>query len=252
MRLDKYLSEYYFSSRTKAARAIEKGLVLLNGKTAKASDDVKETDDVSVLGDEETYVSEGGYKLSKALREFCFDASGKVFVDIGASTGGFTDVLLQNGAKFVYAVDVGQSQLDAKLVQDARVKVMDKTNARDLNAELFSQNIDGVVTDVSFISLTYVLPVISKILSKNGDVFALIKPQFECGVKALDKHGIVKDSKFRRAAIEKIYDFAISCNLFPVNICVAPERVKKNKEYVIYLKKGVKPVEKNKILEIEK
>lgn len=252
MRLDKYLSEHHFTSRAKAARAIERGLVLLNGKNAKPSDNVKETDVITVLDAQENYVSEGGFKLSKALREFGFDVSSKIFADIGASTGGFTDVLVQNGAKFVYAVDVGQSQLDEKLASDSRVVIMDKTNARDLKVDAFSLKLDGVVTDVSFISLTYILPVVSEILHENGDVFALIKPQFECGAKALDKHGIVKDSKFRRMAIEKIYDFALACNLSPINICVAPEREKKNKEYVIYLKKGATPVEKNKILKIEK
>ena len=252
MRLDKYLSEHFFSSRTKAVRAIENGLVLLNGKRAKPSDTVKDTDVVTLIEVEENYVSEGGYKLAKAKKEFLVDFSGKVYVDIGASTGGFTDVLLQNGAQFVYAVDVGQSQLDCKISNDSRVCVMDNTNARDLKVSDFSKEIDGVVTDVSFISLTYILPVISQILKKDGEVFALIKPQFECGAKALDKHGIVKNSKDRLSAIQKIYDFSCSCNLAPQNICVAPEKTRKNKEYVIYLKKDGEVCPLDKILKVEK
>lgn len=252
MRLDKYLSEGAFSSRTKAARAIERGLVLLNGKTAKPSDEVKPSDVVTVLESKENYVSEGGFKLAKAFSEFGSDVRGKVFADIGASTGGFTDVLLRNGARHVFAVDVGECQLDEKLAADPRVAVMDGVNARGLQKNSFSEALDGIVTDISFISLTYVLPVFSEILGEGGCVYALVKPQFECGPAALDKHGIVKDAKRRRAAIGKIYDCALSCGLAPLQICTAPEHERKNKEFVMFLQKGATPCEKEKILSIEK
>ena len=252
MRLDKYLSAGEFSSRTKAARAIEKGLVLLNGKRAKPSDEVGQNDIITLLEAEESFVSEGGYKLSKALSSFDISVKDKVFADIGASTGGFTDVLLQNGARRVYAVDVGSCQLDEKLRNDGRVIVMDDTNARNLGKGDFGENLDGVVADVSFISLTYILPVISEILGEGGSVFVLIKPQFECGASALDKRGVVKSGKNRRQAIEKIYDFSVSCNLAPQSICTAPEKERKNREYVLYLIKGGKPTDKEKIIGIEK
>ena len=251
MRLDKYLSDGSFSSRSKAARAIERGLVLLNGRKAKPSDDVKETDSVVILDAEESYVSEGGYKWAKAVREFQVEIRGKVWIDIGASTGGFTDVLLKNGAEYVYAVDVGRSQLDPRIASDERVCIMDEINARNLSVFDFARRPDGVVTDVSFISLTYILPVVADLLEKNGEVLALIKPQFECGAQALDKHGIVKDCALRRLAIDKIFDCAFSCGLAPVNIIVAPVRARKNVEFIIYLKKGAVARNKEEIVMVE-
>lgn len=251
MRLDKYLSENGFSSRNKAARAIEKGLVLLNGKRARAADTVKENDSVTVLKEHESYVSEGGYKLAKALREFGVSVAEKVYADFGASTGGFTDVLLQNGVSLVFAIDVGESQLAPSIACDNRVRVYDNTNARNLTRDFFSVPLDGVVCDVSFISLTCILPAIAAVLKDDGEAFVLIKPQFECGVKALDKHGIVKDGKQRREAVEKIYQSALECGLAPQNICVAPLRERKNIEFIIYLKKGIEPVAKQQILNIK-
>ena len=238
MRIDKYLAEHSFCSRTKAARALSKGLVILNGKVAKASDDVSDGDAVEVRAEEVGFVSEGGQKLYKALQAFGASIQGKVFVDVGASTGGFTDCLLQKGAARVYAVDVGESQLAKHLAEDSRVFVMDRTNARYLRAEDFPESIDGATVDVSFISLTYILPAVARILPEGGCVFALIKPQFECGGKGLDKHGILKDAVKRREIVEEIARFACSVGLYPLRLTNAPLRPRKNVEYILYLQKG--------------
>lgn len=246
MRIDKYLSEK-FSSRSRAASAISKGLVLVNGKPVSASYELKESDDITFLPADESFVSAGGYKLSKALRDFSYSPEGKIYADIGASTGGFTDCLLQNGAKKVYCVDVGESQLHESL-KDKSVVVIDNFNARNLKKDIFSDKLDGAVIDVSFISLTYVLGAVSYVLEDGGEVLALIKPQFECESKSVGKNGIVKDDKLRLRIIKKIYEFAISCNLAPLKICRAPEIKGKNIEYILYMKKGEKPADLNIIL----
>ena len=237
MRIDKFLSEKY-GSRTKAAAAIVKGLVKVNGESTEPSYDYKEGIDVlSFTEDAESYVSVGGYKLSKALKEFDFCVNGKIFADIGASTGGFTDCLLQNGAKKVYCIDVGESQLDKSLRCDS-VVVIDNYNARNLNKELFSEKLDGIVIDVSFISLTYILKAVSDVLENGAHVLALIKPQFECENKNVGKNGIVKDKKVHERIISKIFDFSVDCGLTPLNLTNAPIVSGKNLEYVILLEKG--------------
>ena len=238
MRLDKYLAEHGFSSRTKAARALAKGLVTRNGKVAKASDEVAEGDVVEVRAEgQAAFVSEGGQKLHKALECFGADVAGQVFADLGASTGGFTDCLLQRGAARVYAVDVGESQLEARLAGDARVVVMDRTNARYLDAGAFPEPIDGVTADVSFISLTLILPAVARILRSGGHAFALIKPQFECSGRGLDKHGILKDAAKRREIVESVARFACSVGLCPLDLTNAPVYARKNIEYSLYLQK---------------
>ena len=237
MRIDKYLAEHGFSSRTKAARALAKGLVTRNGNTAKASDEVAEGDVVEVRAEREAFVSEGGQKLHKALECFGADVAGQVFADLGASTGGFTDCLLQRGAARVYAVDVGESQLETRLAGDARVVVMDRTNARYLDAAAFPEPIDGVTVDVSFISLTLILPAVARILRDGGSAFALIKPQFECGGRGLDKHGILKDADRRREIVESVARFACSVGLCPLGLTNAPVYARKNIEYILYLQK---------------
>lgn len=237
MRLDRYLVEHGFSSRTKAARAIAQGLVLLNGRPGRAADEVREGDSVTVSEGESSFVSEGGKKLAKALGDFSADVRGQVFADLGASTGGFTDCLLQAGAARVYAVDVGESQLAASLSEDERVVVMDRTNARYLTDNDFPEPIDGVVADLSFISLTLVLPAVAGILRENGRAFVLIKPQFECGGRGLDKHGILKDAARRRAVAEQICRFACGVGLRPCALTCAPIVPRKNIEYVLLLQK---------------
>ena len=234
MRADKFFSEK-FGSRTKAAEAIEKGLVLVNGKSIKAKTEIKETDVIVFLNAEVSFVSNGGYKLHRALKTFPFDCVGKTFVDIGASTGGFTDCLLQNGAKKVYAIDVGESLLHESLVADSRVIIMDNTNARYLQKGDFPETVDGVVTDVSFISLRLIFPVIKEILQSNGSAFVLIKPQFECENKHIGKSGIVAPSS-HAAIVEKVLGYLLESGLYPHGIINAPIRKGKNIEYVLYCK----------------
>lgn len=246
MRADKFFTGK-FGSRTKAANAIEKGLIRINGKTVSPSYDVKESDRIEFIVPEESFVSVGGYKLSKALKDFGFSVKDKVFADVGASTGGFTDCLIQNGAKKVYCIDVGESQLDKSLLSDKTV-VIDNFNARNLNIHLFSEKLDGVVIDISFISLTYILKQVSEVIGDGATVLALIKPQFECENRNIGKNGIVKDKFAHEKAILKVYNFAIECNLVPCNITNAPIVVGKNMEYIMEFRKNSgKPIDKNNI-----
>ena len=234
MRADKYFSEH-FGSRTKAAEAIDRGLVLVNGKQIKAKTEIKESDVITLVEAEESFVSNGGYKLDRAIKSFDFDCKDKVFADIGASTGGFTDCLLQNNAKKVYAIDVGESLLHEKLVGDSRIVPMENTNARYLQKEDFSDEIDGVVTDVSFISLRLIFPTIKAILKQSGSAFVLIKPQFECENKHIGKSGIVATSA-HAGIVEKVLGYLSENGLYPHGIVNAPIRKGKNIEYVLYCK----------------
>lgn len=196
MRIDLFLAENgYCKSRSKAAEAIKEGRVLVDGKPVeKPSFLVEEGMEVTLLeSEEEGFVSRAGYKLEGALKAFSIDVSGMTAVDLGASTGGFTDCLLQRGASYVYAVDVGHSQLDEKLLCDARVKNMEKTNARYLKKEDFARPVDMVVTDVSFISQRLLYPAVADILPSGGLFVSLIKPQFEVGKQHVGKGGIVRD-----------------------------------------------------------
>lgn len=236
MRIDKFLSQRY-GSRTKAAKAVADGLVLVNGKVVDVSYEIKEGETLEFLRPRECYVSNGGFKLSKALSDFNFSVRGKIFADIGASTGGFTDCLLQNGAKKVYCIDVGESQLDPSL-KGNNVIVIDNFNARNLTASMFDEPLDGAVIDVSFISLTYILGPVADILQDGVYVIALIKPQFECEKKSVGKNGIVKDPLLHKKIIKKIYDFSLSCNLTPLRLTNAPIKENKNKEYLILLEKN--------------
>lgn len=245
MRIDVYLAQK-FGSRTKAATAVNKGLVLVNGKKVTRSYEVKDGDAVEIIEAEENFVSAGGFKLAKALKDFDFCVKDKIFADIGASTGGFTDCLLQNGAKKVYCIDVGQSQLDEKL-KGKNVVIIDGFNARNLNGDLFEEALDGAVIDVSFISLTYVLGAVANTLENGKSVLALIKPQFECESRSVGKNGIVRDDKIKAKIIEKIYNFALSVDLAPKELTVAPILKGKNIEFVILLEKGGAPEQLTKL-----
>ncbi len=238
MRLDAYLfSVKKFPSRTKSAEAIEKGLVSVNGKTVlKPSQNVNDCDAVTVRENDE-FVSNGGYKLEKAFSDFGINADGLVFADVGASTGGFTDCLLRRGAKKVFAIDVGESQLNEKLRNDERVVVIDNFNARNLTAEVTGEFTDGVTCDVSFISLTYVLKPICDVLKDDGFAVTLLKPQFECGKKELNKNGIVTSSKARLECALKIKAFALSVGLTPIKFTSAPIKQGKNAEFLFLLTK---------------
>ena len=185
---------------------------------------------------EESFVSNGGYKLSRAIREFFFDCTGKICVDIGASTGGFTDCLLQNGAKKVYTVDVGESLLHESLLGLEKVVQMENTNARYLTKTDFTEEIDCVVTDVSFISLRLIFPVIQEILGENGDAFVLVKPQFECEKKHIGKSGIVNPSA-HSDIFKKVLRYLSESGLYAHGIINAPIRKGKNMEYILRLAK---------------
>lgn len=234
MRIDKFLAGKY-GSRTKAAEAINLGLVKINAKTVAPSFDYN-GEQIEFIEREESFVSNGGYKLSKALKDFNFSVEGQTFIDVGASNGGFTDCLFQNGAAKVYCIDVGESQLDKSLLSK-NVVVMDNFNARNLSAELFHDDIDGAVIDVSFISLTYVLPGVANVLKPNKHVIALIKPQFECESKKVGKNGIVRDEKQRQKIVNKILDFAKELGLVSQGITTAPIKQGKNVEYLALFKK---------------
>ena len=235
MRADKFFAEK-FGSRTKAAQAAEAGLILVDGKPVKPKDEVNEGQEVVFLQDNFKYVSNGGFKLERALDTFNFVVKDKVFVDIGASTGGFTDCLLQNDAKKVYAVDVGTSQLCDKLRMDSRVVVRENTNARYLTSDDFEDKIDGIVADVSFISLRLLFPAIAQILTDSGEAVVLVKPQFECEKKHIGKSGIVHTDAHAKI-VEKVVDGGIENGLHPVSIVNAPIKKGKNIEYVLQLKK---------------
>lgn len=212
VRLDQALVERGLSeSREKAKRAILAGTVRINGRRAeKASDRVREGDALSVDAPEK-YVSRGGHKLEHALRHFQVATEGVEAVDLGASTGGFTDCLLQNGAARVYAVDVGTGQLAWKLRQDARVVVMEKTNARELKRSHFPPEFEGVdlvVIDCSFISLQKLLSPAVALLKASGKIVALVKPQFEAGKTEVDKGaGVIKDPRIHERVIEELRAF---------------------------------------------
>jgi 23S rRNA (cytidine1920-2'-O)/16S rRNA (cytidine1409-2'-O)-methyltransferase len=234
MRADKFFADK-FGSRTKSAEAIEKGLVLVNGKTVRAKDEIKDTDDITFVQAEETFVSNGGYKLNRALLAWNFDCKDKIFADIGASTGGFTDCLLQRNAKKIYTVDVGESLLAPSLLKSGKIVQMENTNARYLEKTDFADELDGVVVDVSFISLKWIFPTVKKILKENGDAFLLIKPQFECEKKNIGKSGIVHTSAHGEI-VKKVVRYALDCGLYPMEIINAPVRKGKNIEYVIHCK----------------
>lgn len=194
-RIDVYLAEHgYCKSRSQAANAIAEGRVLIGGIPAqKPSLLVEDGALIEVIQKDTRFVSRAGYKLDAALTAFGIEVSNMTAVDLGASTGGFTDCLLQRGTSFVYAVDVGSGQLDESLLADARVKNMENTNARYLARDAFDKKIDIVVTDVSFISQRLLYPAVADILPEGGIFVSLIKPQFEVGRSKVGKGGIVKD-----------------------------------------------------------
>ena len=193
------------ASRERAQGLIADGLVFANGKAvAKPAQKIVPQDNLEVRGESCPYVSRGGFKLEKALKAFRVDVQGKICVDIGASTGGFTDVLLQNGARHVYAVDVGTSQLDPKIDNDPRVTKMEQTNARTLTAEDFPLRPEIAVMDVSFISIEKILPALKDVLGDGGRLVSLIKPQFEAGKAALGKKGIISKPEIHERVLKDL------------------------------------------------
>ena len=211
LRLDQLLvARQLCDSREKAQRAIMAGSVTVDGRTMDKPGTRVADDAVVEVARGEKYVGRGGLKLEAALQAFDIDPSGAVCLDVGASTGGFTDCLLQHGAAKVYAVDVGHSQLDWKIRSDPRVVVREKVNARALSRREIPEPIAICVVDVSFISLTLILPPAFELLSSDGVIVALIKPQFELGRENVGKGGVVREGALHEEAIEKIRAFTTS------------------------------------------
>jgi 23S rRNA (cytidine1920-2'-O)/16S rRNA (cytidine1409-2'-O)-methyltransferase len=226
-------------TREKAKRAIMAGLVYSNEtRLDKPGEKVDEDAELTIKGKVMPYVSRGGYKLEKALNVFDVDIKDKVLLDIGSSTGGFTDCALQNGAKMSYALDVGYNQLAWKLRQDERVVVMERTNFRYVTpADLIRDMPDFSSIDVSFISLSLILPVLKTLLVPGGDVVALIKPQFEAGKEQVGKKGIVRDKKVHEAVIEKIVHLSLNEGYNVENLSFSPiTGGEGNIEFLIHLK----------------
>lgn len=185
------------------------------------------------------YVSRGGLKLEKAIRTFNLNVEGKVIIDVGASTGGFTDCLLKHGARRVYAVDVGYGQLDWRLRQDGRVVCLERRNIRYLKPEDIGEEADIAVIDVSFISLTKVIPVTVTLLKEQAEIVTLVKPQFEVGRGQVGKGGVVRDPELHAQVTEKIRAFAQGLGLNPLGLIESPILGSKgNREFLLYLKKG--------------
>lgn len=240
-RLDMVLVERGLAeTRTKARALIMAGGVYVDGvKTDKAGALVKEGSGVAVRDTSLKYVSRGGLKLEAALKEFGIDPTGETAVDIGASTGGFTDCLLRSGAAKVYAIDVGYGQLDWKLRQDPRVVVREKLNARYIKPEDTGEPADIVVIDVSFISLTMIIPPALALLRPGGVLLALIKPQFEVGKGEVGKGGIVRDEAKHREVVDKITEFVKSLGIGVLGVIPSPiEGAEGNKEFLLAAVKG--------------
>lgn len=237
-RLDVYLSDNNIvKSRSLAASLIKQGSVEVNGRICtKPSFAVSDDDTVKIIGELPKYVGRGGLKLEKALAHYRLHLDGAVCVDIGASTGGFTDCMLQNGAEKVYSVDVGTDQLDEKLRNDSRVISMEKTDIRNCIGTL--PQVDFISIDVSFISLKLVLPYAFALLKDGGECVALIKPQFEAGKAHLSKNGIVRDTKVHKKVCEEIAEFASAVGFERGETITSPiTGGDGNTEYLIYLKR---------------
>ena len=226
-------------SREKAKAPIMSGNVYVDGqKEAKAGSNFPAEAVIEVRGNTLKYVSRGGLKLEKAMENFDVTLAGKICMDVGSSTGGFTDCMLQNGAVKVYAVDVGHGQLAWKLRNDERVVCMEKTNIRYVTPEDVADKINFSSIDVSFISLTKVLGPVKELLSDDGQIVCLIKPQFEAGREKVGKHGVVRDSAVHLEVIEKVIDFAISIGFEVLNLEFSPVKGPEgNIEYLLHLQK---------------
>ena len=226
-------------SREKAKAIIMSGNVYVDGqKEDKAGSNFPAEAVIEVRGNTLKYVSRGGLKLEKTMENFDVTLAGKICMDVGSSTGGFTDCMLQNGAVKVYAVDVGHGQIAWKLRNDERVACMEKTNIRYVTPEDVADKINFSSIDVSFISLTKVLGPVKELLSDDGQIVCLIKPQFEAGREKVGKHGVVRDSAVHLEVIEKVIDFAISIGFEVLNLEFSPVKGPEgNIEYLLHLQK---------------
>lgn len=228
-------------SRERAKTTVMSGLVFVNGQRAdKPGMQVSPDVNVEVKGTALPYVSRGGLKLEKALKVFPIDVNGKVCIDCGASTGGFTDVLLKNGAAKVYSVDVGYGQLAWSLRNDERVVNMERTNIRYISSEQIPEPLDICVMDLSFISVKLVLPAVCALLKDDAQLVCLIKPQFEAGREEVGKKGVVRDKVVHLSVIESVLSFAPTVGMTVMGLDFSPIKGPEgNREYLCYMKKGV-------------
>lgn len=227
-------------SRERAKTSIMAGLVFVNGQRCdKPGTPVAEDAQIELRGDAIPYVSRGGLKLEKALKVFNFDPSGIVCADCGASTGGFTDVLLKNGARKVYAIDVGYGQLAWSIRSDERVVVMERTNVRYVTPDMLDETPQLAVMDLSFISIKLVLPVVRELLPEDGTVICLIKPQFEAGKDKVGKKGVVRERSTHVEVVRDVLDFVAGVGYTALGLDYSPIRGPEgNIEYLLLLKKG--------------
>lgn len=243
IRLDVYLTEHGLApSREKAKAIIMSGIVFVDEqKCDKAGMTIGAEQKVEVRGNTLRYVSRGGLKLEKAMQSFPISLQGAICMDVGASTGGFTDCMLQNGAKKVYAVDVGYGQLAWSLRTDERVVNMERTNIRYVTAEQVGEALDFASIDVAFISLGLVLPVVYSLLRENGECVALIKPQFEAGKEKVGKKGVVRDPAVHEEVVERVCGIAEEVGFGVLGLDYSPVKGPEgNIEYLVYLKKDAK------------
>jgi 23S rRNA (cytidine1920-2'-O)/16S rRNA (cytidine1409-2'-O)-methyltransferase len=239
-RLDRLIHDRGLAaSRDRAKALIMEGKVLVNGHpVTKAGEMVGTNASIEFRGEDNPYVSRGGLKLDAALKHFQISVRNKTAMDVGSSTGGFTDVMLQQGARRVYCIDVGYGQLAWKLRQDPNIVLLERTNIRHLENDRIPEAIDIATIDVSFISLSKVVPKVLEFLKEKGEIVALIKPQFEVGKGEVGKGGIVKDAAKRQAAVERVRQELESLGLTTVGIIESPIHGQKgNVEYLLYAKK---------------
>ena len=239
-RLDVLLVEQGLAdSREKAKAIIMSGIVCVdNNKEDKAGTTFEETAKVEVRGNTLKYVSRGGLKLEKAMNNFGVTLDGKVCMDVGASTGGFTDCMLQNGAVKVYSVDVGHGQLAWKLRNDERVVCMEKTNIRYVTPEDIDDRVEFASIDVSFISLTKVLPAVKELMTENGEIVCLIKPQFEAGREKVGKKGVVRELSTHIEVVQMIVDYVRNNGFRTLDLSYSPIKGPEgNIEYLLYMTK---------------
>lgn len=239
-RLDVLLIERgFFDSREKAKAVIMAGEVFVNGQREdKAGSKFDKEADIEVKGKALRYVSRGGLKLEKAVEVYKLDLADKVCIDIGSSTGGFTDCMLQNGAAKVYAIDVGTNQLAWKLREDRRVVSMEKTNIRYVTEDDLPEKADFASVDVSFISLTKVLKAAVNLLNTDAEMVCLIKPQFEAGREKVGKKGVVRDFSIHKEVIKLVINFALSLNFLIKGLTFSPVKGPEgNIEYLLYIQK---------------
>lgn len=239
-RLDVLLVEQGLAdSREKAKAIIMSGIVYVdNNKEDKAGTTFEETAKVEVRGNTLKYVSRGGLKLEKAMNNFGVTLDGKVCMDVGASTGGFTDCMLQNGAVKVYSVDVGHGQLAWKLRNDERVVCMEKTNIRYVTPEDIDDRVEFASIDVSFISLTKVLPAVKELMTENGEMVCLIKPQFEAGREKVGKKGVVRELSTHIEVVQMIVDYVRNNGFRTLDLSYSPIKGPEgNIEYLLYMTK---------------